>query len=63
MARSTDSSGDVSRGTERKAQLPERFGKRGNEKEDAWAELWKQEEKEVERRLKAFGGSIKRPKV
>lgn len=44
-------------------QLPERFGKRGNEKEDAWAELWKQEEKEVERRLKAFGGSIKRPKV
>ncbi|EST05107.1 NAD(P)-binding domain protein [Kalmanozyma brasiliensis GHG001] len=43
-------------------QLPVRFGKRG-EKQDAWAELWKGEEMEVERRIKALGGSIKRPKV
>ncbi|SOV02010.1 uncharacterized protein UDID_04894 [Ustilago sp. UG-2017a] len=43
-------------------QLPPRFGtsRQGGE---AWGKLWKAEEEEVERRVKALGGSIKRPKI
>lgn len=43
-------------------QLPERFLNQAPGG-DAWRQLWKEEEEEVERRIKALGGSIKRPKV
>lgn len=43
-------------------QLPIRFGKT-TEGGETWGELWKAEEEEVERRVKALGGSIKRPKI
>lgn len=41
-------------------KLPERFSAGGGV---AWEQLWKEEEEEVERRVKALGGSIKRPKM
>ncbi|KAJ1025987.1 hypothetical protein NDA18_003647 [Ustilago nuda] len=43
-------------------QLPPRFGssRQGGE---AWDNLWKADQDQVERRLNALGGSIKRPKI
>lgn len=40
-------------------RLPPRF----SEHDDAFAHLWKADEDEVERRIKALGGQIKRPKI
>lgn len=50
-------------------QLPDRFGTtrpadtNDTKDTDAWSDLWKHEEQEVERRIKALGGQIKRPQV
>ncbi|GAC95261.1 hypothetical protein PHSY_002836 [Pseudozyma hubeiensis SY62] len=50
-------------------QLPHRFGStrpadtNDTKVTDAWSDLWKHEEQEVERRIKALGGQIKRPQV